>query len=190
VKAIFTNKIIRKVILPSILFTMSLCQNVYALDGESGLNTGEGLNSVAKISSHNDVIMEKLEMSEPAEDVFEPQPIGLTGSDAVKAVKRDPFAVTDRLKQAAAKGTNMLFKPKSFQKNGNIPPMHLRGLIRSDSGGLVALLEINDAIHIVRDGDTVGLYNEGSNSVLRIRKINRLNVVVEAGTLGQLIIVR
>ena len=64
-------------------------------------------------------------------------------------------------------------------------------MVQDANGGIAALLEVeNGGIHIVREGDTVGLYEMGINSVIRVRKINRLNMVVEAGELGQVIIVR
>ena len=45
---------------------------------------------------------------------------------------------------------------------------------------------------MVRAGDTVSLRSSGSsaNFVINIREISRLSVVVESGTLGEVIIVR
>lgn len=42
----------------------------------------------------------------------------------------------------------------------------------------------------MREGDTVGLHDFGIDSVIRVQKISRLHLVVEAGQLNQMIIVR
>ena len=120
-------------------------------------------------------------------DIQEPLPLQFDDEVERKPDKRrNPFALTDRLIRAANNGDFSL-----MQKNSDeIPPMYLRGLIKGDDGDIVALLEIEKAIHIVRAGDTVGLNDLGINTVIRIKKINRLNVIVETGTMGQLIIVR
>ena len=104
--------------------------------------------------------------------------------------RRDPFSPSDRLLQASlGQAGSPQFQP--LNQATEIPRMHLRGLIEDEGGNVAALLEIeNSGIHIVREGDTVGLYEMGVNSVIRVRRINRLNLVVEAGSLGQMIIVR
>jgi len=104
---------------------------------------------------------------------------------------RDPFSPTDRLLQASLGGSGGGVQFQPLSQAAKIPRMHLRGLIKDDNGGIAALLEIeNSGIHIVREGDTVGLYEMGVNSVIQVRRINRLNLLVEAGSLGQIIIVR
>lgn len=116
-------------------------------------------------------------------------PFGSGGGAGYRDGKRDPFAPTDRLLQASTSGGAAVFQP--LQQAATIPIMHLRGLVQDKDGTQVALLEIEKGgVHIVREGDTVGLYEMGANTVIRVRKINRLNLVVEAGSLGQLIIVR
>ena len=104
--------------------------------------------------------------------------------------KRDPFSPTNRLLQVAQVDEGVThFQPLNTATE--MPRMHLRGLVQDKSGDVAALLEIqNSGIHIVREGDTVGLYDMGVNSVIRVRQINRLNMIVEAGSLGQMIIVR
>ena len=104
--------------------------------------------------------------------------------------KRDPFSPTNQMLEFSSRREGGLqFQP--LNQAVEVPLMHLRGLVQDKDGKLAALLEIeNSGIHVVREGDTVGLYDMGSNSVVRVRKINRLNLVVEAGSLGQLIIVR
>ena len=69
--------------------------------------------------------------------------------------------------------------------------MKLRGIIRREGEKIAALLEIKGGgTHVVREEDTVGLNELGQDAVVRIKKINRLNLVVEVGSLGQVMIVR
>lgn len=112
--------------------------------------------------------------------------------DGYRQGRRNPFAPTGRIissvKNGGGSAANLALQP--IQKASSIPRMHLRGLV-SDESGQAALLEIGGAgVYLVREGDTVGLYETGSNAVVRVREINRLNMVVEAGSLGQLFIVR
>ncbi|MEM7405574.1 MAG: hypothetical protein AAF458_09800 [Pseudomonadota bacterium] len=106
--------------------------------------------------------------------------------------ERDPFAPTSRLIDANTNRQGVDFQPgRSSAEALALPRMRLRGLVTENSGAIAALLEIENAgIHIVREGDTVGLYEARSSSVIRVRQINRLNVIVEVGTLGQTLIVR
>lgn len=69
--------------------------------------------------------------------------------------------------------------------------MRLRGLLHGADGDMVALLQIgDDQVHIVREGDTVGLHEIGIDSVIRVKQISRLHLVIESGSLDHLIIVR
>jgi len=176
--------LLKKPIVMTLLLLQVLCvpRTVLAENGEVHvpLAAGSGMNSVAHLQQHNRLIEGKIA------DIRQPQPIELDAiSEKKQEKKRNPFALTDHLRRAAANGD---FYPG--QKNDEVPPMHLRGLIQGTDGNLVALLEIEKAIHIVRAGDTVGLNDLGRNTVIRIKKINRLNIIVETGTVGQLIIVR
>lgn len=114
------------------------------------------------------------------------------GRPGYRDAKRNPFAPTRQILasiRGEVSGQSVNFQP--LQEETVIPRMKLKGLINEGGNKIAALLEIENAgTHIVREGDTVGLYETGTNSVIRIRKINRLNLVVEAGSLGQVLIVR
>ena len=108
---------------------------------------------------------------------------------------RDPFAISPTLESYAAQsgvpGSRPVFtatpQPQSMPKMR----MRMRGYLKSENGEHVALLEIiGGSVHIVREGETVGLYEIGLDAVIRIQTIDRLHMVVETGKLGQLIIVR
>lgn len=108
--------------------------------------------------------------------------------------QRNPFAVTDKLTRLTERPATPVSSGPAFTPLGQsvaIPKLRLRGHLRGADGKVVALLEIGGgAVHIVREGDTVGLHEFGFDSVIRIKEISRLHLVIEAGSLGQLIIVR
>ena len=58
---------------------------------------------------------------------------------------------------------------------------------------LVALLEVGGSdkqIHMVKIGDEIAFDRNDPSLVFKIRSIDRLSVIVEVGTLGDVIIVR
>jgi hypothetical protein len=142
------------------------------------------------------------------EIVIEPQPLMLeqiretTSNIILKASEvismdilqqRDPFSETPELIQEKFKPTirkkKQVFTPQT--ETTKLPKMFLRGHLTGPGGEVVALLQIDDGeVHIVREDDTIGLHDFGVDTVLRIKKISRLHLVVESGSLGQLIIVR
>lgn len=109
--------------------------------------------------------------------------------------KRDPFAVTGELVtqnnqpvQKRVSSSGHVFTPKQEIK---LPQMSLRGHLKGNDGVVIALLQIGKGqVHIVREGDTIGLHEFGLNTVVRVKKISRLQLIIESGSLGQLIIVR
>ncbi len=129
--------------------------------------------------------------------VLEPQPLtgAGTGDSAVEAAgageKRDPFATTEYLE-------NQKISPEPDKRTfrvmdtpGRLPKMKLKGHLQGADKETLALLEIEGGeVHLVREGDTVGLHDLGFSGAIRIRKIDRLHLVIEAGSYGQLIIVR
>lgn len=111
---------------------------------------------------------------------------------------RNPFATTDKLRElkikppeqeAVPSNEGLAFTPT--KQEVKIPKMRLRGHLQGINGEVLALLEVTGGdTYIVREGDTVGLHDLGIDSVLRVRKISRLHLVIEAGSLNQMIIVR
>ncbi|ABK98447.1 hypothetical protein Ppro_0817 [Pelobacter propionicus DSM 2379] len=109
------------------------------------------------------------------------------------ALQRDPFSVTNRVRTQSERPP--AFSPYgseegSVEQARTMPKMRLRGHLRGTDGRIAALLEIEGAgVYIVRERDTVGLHELGIDTAIRIKKINRLNMLVEAGSLGRMIIV-
>lgn len=175
------------------LLTMLLCTTAH---GQSSAPDNEELQrNLEKLKSYYDVIQQQLrgDADGTASAAAAPAtPVATPNSAGYRNGERDPFAPTERLMDAGSRGQGVDFRPgRSTEETSALPRMRLRGLVTEASGKIAALLEIENAgIHIVREGDTVGLYEARSSSVVRVRQINRLNVVVEIGTLGQTLIVR
>ncbi len=107
----------------------------------------------------------------------------------------DPFAVSQTLQAYASPQSMVRGTVQRFLSGGTQPPavpkMRMLAYLRGSTGEAVALLEVeNGQVHVVREGDAVGLHEFGSGSVVSIKRIGRLHLVVEVGTLGQVIIVR
>ncbi len=113
----------------------------------------------------------------------------------------DPFAVSQTLQayaspEAVVRGTDQRFlatgaPPPIVIQPIAVPKMRMLAYLRGKGGEPVALLEVeNGQVHVVREGDAVGLHEFGSASVVSIKRIDRLHLVVEVGTLGRVIIVR
>lgn len=123
---------------------------------------------------------------------FGDAPASQVGRPGYRDDRRNPFAPTRQIIATAQGADNAALgmELQPLRQATEIPRMKLKGLI-SEGASVAALLQIDNAgTYIVREGDTVGLYESGSNSVIRVRKINRLNLMVEAGSLGQVLIVR
>lgn len=115
---------------------------------------------------------------------------------AQEEAMRNPFAATDKLRQMEAlpregmASGDVTFVPGTRVQE-KIPKLRLRGHLQGLNGEVLALLEIGGGdTYIVREGDTVGLHDLGIDSVIRVQKISRLHLVVESGSLNQMIIVR
>ncbi len=103
---------------------------------------------------------------------------------------RNPFAPTEAILRERGSGKGGV-RFERAEGRFKIPKMHLRGIVTRSGGEVAALLEIDGhGTHIVREGDTIGLYERDSDLVVRIGRIRRLHVEVEAGALRQVIIVR
>lgn len=124
----------------------------------------------------------------------------LIQKEAVKEEKRDPFMPSGLMKEKNRKPKKnwqknplnrdeMVFVPTEMPEK--MPKMSLRGHIKSNSNNVIALIDIEGGgIHMVREGDTIGLQDMGYDTFIRIKKIGRLHLVVESGALGKLFIVR
>ncbi len=143
----------------------------------------------------------KIDVLAAEEDVDDGVYGELTQKEAVKEEKRDPFMpsglmqeknkalVRNKEQKNVVAGDGMVFVPSDLP--GKMPKMSLRGHIRDDSNRVIALIDIEGGgLHMVTEGDTIGLQDMGYDTFIRIKKIGRRHLVVESGALGKLFIVR
>lgn len=110
-------------------------------------------------------------------------------SKPVDLTTRDPFSVSETVAIGSESVGGYEFYPS--EGANLLPKLRLRGYIGDEDDTPVALLDIeNHGIFLVRKGDTVGLQIGGRNTVLKIKDITKLSVLVEVGTIGQVVIVK
>lgn len=106
------------------------------------------------------------------------------------AAVRDPFAVSHQLQSyngASPNGSTATYSAAQLQ----LPKMFMRGYLKGSGSKPAALLQIEGGTtQLVRAGDTVSLYEVGNQMVVQIKSISRQHLVVEAGSLGEMIIIR
>jgi hypothetical protein len=111
---------------------------------------------------------------------------------------RDPFAMTRELRKAGTKDDDNNdqaysdYKFKSPSLSVKLPRLTLKGVVfQQGSDQPLALLEVaNQGVYVVRLNDEIGFNPSDPGQVIKIKKISNLNIIVEVGTLGDLIIVR
>ena len=105
--------------------------------------------------------------------------------------ERDPFSLSGVQRKAEnVTETGLRF---TRQPGGRIPRLILRGIARGADNIRIGLIEIGaEGVYMVQEGDTVSLRpsGQGGNTVLSIKEIGEITMIVESGTLGEVIIVR
>ena len=109
---------------------------------------------------------------------------------------RDPFnpPVNDNgdfREQSQNRRTRTSFLPNN--QAIKIPTITLRGIVHPNSNGdgLIALLEVgNHGVYMVREGDEISYDQSSPSAAIKIKQISRLSVLVEAGSLGNTLIIR
>ena len=120
-----------------------------------------------------------------------------TGAEAFFDGLRDPFTATVDIVNAAKRNGQPGTEQGRFFGSGTgslekLPKLKLRGIIlASENSSPLALLEIaGNEVHMVRVGDEISFNSSDPNQVLKVKSISRLNIVVEVGSLGDLVMVR
>lgn len=137
---------------------------------------------------------------EPLRSISQPAPKELRAKqslqfDAYEEGVRNPFAMTGEIAQLADRdnqpGTGYI-KQTFTDLGAPLPKLTLKGVVFKESQpDPIALLEIAGfGVYMVKVGDKVSIDPRDPKKVIQIKQISRLNVIVEVGTLGDLIIVR
>jgi hypothetical protein len=125
--------------------------------------------------------------------------VNVTANDAVFVNGlRDPFAITKELRKAGTQdddNNDQAYSDYKFKNPGlsvKLPRLTLKGVVfRKGNDQPLALLEVaNQGVYVVRLNDEIGFNPADPGQVIKIIKISNLNIIVEVGTLGDLIIVR
>jgi len=107
---------------------------------------------------------------------------------AAQPGSRDPFSTTTRMRERVEGGAEPRFVAGSATA---IPKLSLRGYAEPKGKPPVALIEVEgQGVYVVRVGDTVGLTVSGKSTVLKVQAMEASSVRIEAGSLGQVIVVR
>jgi len=110
---------------------------------------------------------------------------------------RDPFSVPSLLMQTLALERNnqgqkshssYVFSQTSLLA---MPKIKLKGVMHQrKSLSPLAVILLNNETYMVREGDEIGFNLAEPSQVIKIKQIKRLSLLIEVGTLGELVIVR
>lgn len=157
-----------------------------ALNGPLCCFTGWLLFSIAALPA-----FAQTEESAAGQPAQEPLPAGQVNATSERA---DPFSPTEVFENPT--GVSPEVRQRRFipsaTRPARLPELRLRGIARGvgDESATV-LLEIDGyGTYIVTEGDTISLQNLPAENVIRIREITPISVIIEAGSFGELIVVR
>lgn len=151
-----------------------------AQDGKSTADNGKAdeksTTRAEKPSADNDTPKAKPGEEKPKADNGNPE--------------RDPFAPTSLLRDPSARQPGQVqFRPS--ESADAVPVLMLRGFAQVKDQPPVALLEVKgEGVFLVREDDTISLQHGRTNTVLKVKALQRGTAVVEVGTLGKVVVVR
>jgi hypothetical protein len=104
---------------------------------------------------------------------------------------RDPFTPSSEMFDAITLQGGATGAPgygfMRSQNNADLPAMRLRAFITQKNEQPLALLEVaNKRTYLVREGDEINIDPTIPNSAIRVTKITRSSITVEAGMLGSI----
>ena len=121
-----------------------------------------------------------------------PQPEPVAAPVEQETGRDDPFSLDGISQTRPEVAPETAFRPSDARPD-KLPEMTLRGIGRMNGDDVpTALIDIKGhGLFIVTENDTVSLQSlSESNNVLRIVEITDISVTVEAGSFGELIVVR
>jgi len=126
------------------------------------------------------------------------EPVTFIDSIAYPHGIRDPFSIPSLLLQTLA-------VERSHKKQANasssyafsqtslltMPKIKLKGVMHQRRNlSPLAVILLNNETYMVREGDEIGFNLAEPSQVIKIKRIKRLSLLIEVGTLGELVIVR
>jgi len=126
------------------------------------------------------------------------EPVTIIDSIAYPHGIRDPFAIPSLLMQTLA-----IERSNKTRGNGSssyafsqtslltMPKIKLKGVMHQRRNlSPLAVILLNNETYMVREGDEIGFNLAEPSQVIKIKSIKRLSLLIEVGTLGELVIVR
>ena len=137
-------------------------------------------------------------ISETVSNIMARQAFTFNDSVAFPQGIRDPFAIPSILLQSLAserskKERKLSASAYAFSNTSllSVPKIKLKGVMHHPKNpSPLAILLLNSETYMVREGDEVSFNLAEPSQVIKIKKINRLSVLIEVGTLGALVVVR
>lgn len=184
-----------------------LSLNAVAQPMDIGEAKKQVFNLLDIINERNAILREKMPDAitdvQKIEDAVKPTNASSPSSTATLAYVggvRDPFSATnamyaianDSIASNEGGGAYSGFDFKSPGLAVRLPKLSLKGVVyKSSQSDPLALLDVAGyGVYMVRLEDEIGFNPSDPSQVIKIKKINRLNIIVEVGTLGDLIVVR
>ncbi len=171
----------------SLFFGLLIAANAHSQDQAAVQGDDQLLNNEAS------TLLKKIKPDEFKESV-----LGVIDNDMREAINiyRDPFQMTgstaSQVSSIDDSVSQSLTQFRLSPRGQVVPRLTLRGIIiKSGLSSPLALLEISGhGVFMVREEDEISYNAASPKDVLKIKKIRRLSVIVEAGTVGDLIVVR
>ncbi len=112
-------------------------------------------------------------------------------------VMRDPFSEPQGAQTSEGEGLGIIntfgsgFR-RSPDSSVKVPKLLFKGFVdRGRNAPPMALIQIaGKRVHMVKEGDEININPANPRHAIRITKISRLSITVEAGTLGQMKVLR
>lgn len=111
-------------------------------------------------------------------------------------VMRDPFSEPQSVQQVDGEESGILSVFGSgFRRTPDsvtVPKLLFKGYVdRGKTEAPMALIQVaGNRVHMVKEGDEINIDPANPRHAIRITKISRLSITVEAGTLGQMKVLR
>ncbi len=190
-----------------IVFLCSFFQSSFAQSVDIGDAKDQVFNLLNIIEERNEILKKRFpnvtedaqsnsELINTTKDVASPDTSSLAFLNGI----RDPFSATKKIIDTGDDGASSVdgdgaYSGYDFRSPGlavELPKLSLKGVVykQSESDPLALLDVAGHGVYMVRLEDEIGFNFSDPSQVIKIKKINRLNIVVEVGSLGDLIVVR
>ncbi len=190
-----------------IVFLCSFFQSSFVYSVDIGDAKDQVFNLLNIIEERNEILKKRM-FIDTEDTLSNSKPINSTKDVASSDTNslaflngiRDPFSATKKIIDTSNDGASLdggdaAYSGYDFKSPGlavKLPKLSLKGVVykQSESDPLALLDVAGHGVYMVRLEDEIGFNSSDPSQVIKIKKINRLNIIVEVGSLGDLIVVR